>query len=599
MTHTKTIIKKNLKLILSTKKSFFMIFLVPLILFFIIGGVFYTNSTYTIKIGVLNENDNPLINDYIQNFENQGFTILNYTNKTKCLSSIEDEISQMCLIFNQNENSTNELESLDLALYVDNTKKELVDIGKNIFSNVVDTKTQKLKDDYTKQIFEIFTLIRNNSVQQKGLVENISNVVKSFESEISQNEGDIKATLKQESSKILTLKEDVDEYILARKTLVDFIENELDDIGDKLNDTVEDLENETGYSDVKSIRNSFQDVSSDISFLKSEMPEYKALIEKLENISKNLDTDNTEDTSAFFNDLNELNAISKQRVDDVLNTVSKIENISSRLPKESLMALANPINLEVIDIYPLNISSENSQITSNLHIILSIVISLLATILASTFIYSERHNDAHIRNIMSTVSAFKFALGNFISLFLILYLQIFICIFLFNMFYMKLWTSNFGYLLLLLVFVVSCFTLIGMFVGLISNNLNTNFILNFFILFVMFIFSGSVVPLEFFSQKFIETLYNLNPYLVSQEIIRKILLSEITFSVFFNLILSIVEWIVFLFLLCLILQSFDMKKLTFFLFSRTLVKIKKHAIKIPFGKYMSYFIEYIEQKIRI
>ena len=308
MTHTKTIIKKNLKLILSTKKSFFMIFLVPLILFFIIGGVFYTNSTYTIKIGVLNENDNPLINDYIQNFENQGFTILNYTNKTKCLSSIEDEISQMCLIFNQNENSTNELESLDLALYVDNTKKELVDIGKNIFSNVVDTKTQKLKDDYTKQIFEIFTLIRNNSVQQKGLVENISNVVKSFESEISQNEGDIKATLKQESSKILTLKEDVDEYILARKTLVDFIENELDDIGDKLNDTVEDLENETGYSDVKSIRNSFQDVSSDISFLKSEMPEYKALIEKLENISKNLDTDNTEDTSAFFNDLNELNA---------------------------------------------------------------------------------------------------------------------------------------------------------------------------------------------------------------------------------------------------------------------------------------------------
>ena len=599
MTHTKTIIKKNLKLILSTKKSFFMIFLVPLILFFIIGGVFYTNSTYTIKIGVLNENDNPLINDYIQNFENQGFTILNYTNKTKCLSSIEDEISQMCLVFNQSDNSNTELESLNLNLYVDNTKKELVDIGKNIFSNVVDTKTQKLKDDYTKQIFEIFTLIRNNSVQQKGLVENISNVVKSFESEISQNEGDIKATLKQESSKILTLKEDVDEYILARKTLVDFIENELDDIGDKLNDTVEDLENETGYSDVKSIRNSFQDVSSDISFLKSEMPEYKALIEKLENISKNLDTDNTEDTSALFNDLNELNEVSKQRVDDVLNTVSKIENISSRLPKESLMALANPINLEVIDIYPLNISSENSQITTNLHIILSIVISLLATILASTFIYSERHNDAHIRNIMSTVSAFKFALGNFISLFLILYLQIFICIFLFNMFYMKLWTSNFGYLLLLLVFVVSCFTLIGMFVGLISNNLNTNFILNFFILFVMFIFSGSVVPLEFFSQKFIETLYNINPYLVSQEIIRKILLSEITFPIFFNLIISMVEWIIFLFLLCLILQSFDMKKLAFFLFSRALVKIKKHAIKIPFGKYMSYFIEYLEQKIRI
>ena len=599
MAHIKTIIKKNLDLIFSSRKSFFFIFLVPSILFFIIGGVFYTNSTYTIKIGVVNEDNNSLINDYSQNFENQGFTILNYTQKNECISSIENEISQMCLVFNQTQNSISQIESLNLNLYVDNTKKELTEIGKNIFSNVVDIKTQKLKDEYTKQIFEIFTLIRNNSVQQKGLVENISNVVKSFESEISQNEGDIKATLKQESSKILTLKKDVDEYILARKTLVDFIENELEDIGNKLNDTVEDLENETGYSDVKSIRSSFQDVSSDISFLKSEMPEYKSLINKLENISRNLDSDNTKDTSSLFKGLNELNDISKQRVNDVLLTVSKIENISRSLPKESLMALANPISLEVFDVYSVNIDSENSQITSNLHVILSIVISLLATILASTFIYSERNNDAYLRNMMSTISAFKFTFGNFISLFIILYLQIFICIFLFNMFYMKLWNSNFGYILILLVFVVACFTLIGIFIGLVSNNLNTNFMLNFFILFLMFIFSGSVVPLEFFSQKIIEVLYSLNPYLVSQEIIRKILLSEISYLVFFDLVLILIEWIFFLFLVCLILQSFDMKKLAFFLFSRFLVKLKRYAIKIPFGKYMSYFIEYIEKKFRI
>ena len=599
MAKVTTIMKKNLKLILSNKKAYFMIFIVPIILFFIIGGVFYTNSSYNIKIGIVGEN-NEIANEYYSSFEEKGFSTFNYTSKEECLLDIEKEQMHMCLSFGENT-SDSSIESFDLELHVDNTKGNLIEIGKNVFSNVIDSKTQNLKDNYTKQIFEIFELIKENSYKQKDLVDNISNIVLSFENQIELEEGNVQKALSDESGKIVNLKQDIDKYILARKNLVEFIEKDLEQIEEDLNDTLEDLGNESSeYDDFVDIQDEFYDVSDDIFFLKSEMPEYKKLIDRLEQISNSLEENTSTEVPGVFSDLTNLNDMSKERIDEALDIINKIEEISKSLPQESLAALANPINLEVIDYYSSsNINSKNSQITNNLHIILSIVISFLATILTSTFIYTERFSDAYLRNIMSTVSSLKFISGNFLSLFIILYAQIFVVVLIFNMFYMKLWNINFAYLLFSLIFIISCFIFIGMFIGLISNNLNSNFITSFFVLFLMFIFSNSVVPLEVFSQKFIDLLYLLNPYLVSQEVIRKIFLSELTLNAFFLLVTNLIQWIIGLFLVCLFLQSFDMKKISFFLFSRLLIKVKKYAIKIPFGKYMAYLAEYLEQKFKI
>jgi len=93
--------------------------------------------------------------------------------------------------------------------------------------------------------------------------------------------------------------------------------------------------------------------------------------------------------------------------------------------------------------------------------------------------------------------------------------------------YYVLLTHNFSLqffnILFLIIPTILTFILIGMLIGYLSNNSQANIILSFLTIFIMLAFSGIMLPIELLSQKVI-SITTLNPYLISESILRKYLL---------------------------------------------------------------------------
>jgi ABC-type multidrug transport system permease subunit len=574
MAKIKSIIKKNLKLILSSKKSYIYIFIIPALLFFFLGNLFYNTNDFNIKIGFVFENNDNLLKDYKTKFEEKKFIVKEFKEKKDCLNQIEKDLLHMCISL-KNNTGTNK-SKIKLEIVVDNSKQNLVEIGKNIFTQIFKKETESLKKDYLISISNTLKLIKNKTKKQENLLSEISKDLISTKEAFSN--GPIKDKISENYNKSLALKEKVDSYILKREFSLNIIRNKISRL-DK---------NSTDRKAIEKELNAYDKY----------LFEYINLVEELKKFNSNSNFSTEFDT--IFKDIDSENSNINENIKKLSDLVELINTNSNEISEEKLDILSNPLEINIKNLYTNEKESDFKQLSSSIHILLGIIICLVTILFSSNITYSERQNPAYLRNIMSNGSGLKFVLGNNISLLLILYLQIFVILFIFNIFYLGIWSANFFFLLLSLVFVIYIFILIGQIIGLVSNNLTSNFMLNFFTIFVLFIFSGSLIPLEVFSEGVINFITNSNPLVISLEIIKKSLFESLNFELFLTLILSLIEWIIFLFLLAIFLQSYDMKKLAFYLSHKLFLKIEKYLDRFPsLKKKFVEVSELLEEKLKI
>ena len=90
------IILKNLKILLRSKTSAFVIVLAPLLIIILVGMSFSTTSTYFLQIGVYSEKYSDLTNSFIETLNSETYSIQKYTDESSCLDDIRNGDIHTC-----------------------------------------------------------------------------------------------------------------------------------------------------------------------------------------------------------------------------------------------------------------------------------------------------------------------------------------------------------------------------------------------------------------------------------------------------------------------------------------------------------------------
>ncbi len=582
------IIKKNLRELIRNKISLTILLLGPIIIISLLGFLYYNDNGYNLNVGIYkNDQDSTLSEFYIGGLISSGLKVNdNYNSPEECIEDIESGYLHACVFFPDNfefeEKKTNIIE-----VKIDNTNTGVEDFLRQALYATVDVQTKLLQKNVTESLLEVVNTTQNSFADWEKEIENLNQNINN----IKQNNNDIKEDLSNSdaafeindlnTNELLTQK--AEEIKTSINTLISSTENLIDD----LNSNSQDIESNTNSLNISNSEKSeildsvelIQGIADDLTIelqTYKNSPEVDELIANiatlkanLENVESSLDEINTQisnkidaDDSELTDVQNSLNAIESQRK-AILLDISKINIRDSA-------TIINPVSLDILGI------SQNAE--NNLfRIVPSLLASLILIIsmfLASNLMLSEKISGAAFRNYMVNTHSIVFLIGNFISLFMIVFVQISILLFIFYFFTSFPFSLTFLSLLFTIIPLIMIFVLIGMTVGYISGNETANSIILFVLIFCFLSFSGTIIPLEVLPESISEVITS-NPYMLSESILRKMIVFNFGLFSLGDEFSSIFFIIGIFILINLFLESFNRKRKMYHLY--VLIRIKIEA----------------------
>ena len=598
----KQILKKNFKSVFNSKVSYFLFFIIPLLLFFVFGIFFINDDSYNVDIGLVFSNSIILQQTYQKTIEETGFNVVLSNGKDDCIKKIKRGILDLCVVFPKDISSSSQV--VNVQIIVDNSNKELQEIAKNLLLNSLNRKTTQIKTEYINSIVVLANKLKNtqndkisniNSIitDTNILGEDLSKVISQIDSEEKNNQAIKIKKLAEEQKKIIS----------------DYISISID-LEDDLNEISSDLSKDLNSSEVSDLKDKIDDIKKNHVVFKSD---YNLLYSSSSDINPNTLLSNSTKLFDFTTITDNLNLV-KSRKDsiqkknyEIKKDEESLEPILNNISSTEINFLVEPIKFEIIDAFDTENSNASKLILPNLVAIISLIISL---ILSSSIIFNEKVSFAFQRNILSNISTFKFIFSNYLFLLILLFVQMVGIIFLFNIFFMKIWDLSFLYFIIILIPAISVFILIGILFGTIVKNYIQNVIFMFFLIFIFIIFGGEVIPLEKLDIIAIQIIAILNPYILVKGSLNLILIAEATFYDFLILVGIFIIWIFILTILIMLAQSFIMKRAVYHWLNKSvLVKEdyyqvdNKQPLKIkPDGRIKKKFKsirEKIEKKLKI
>lgn len=242
-------------------------------------------------------------------------------------------------------------------------------------------------------------------------------------------------------------------------------------------------------------------------------------------------------------------------------TIIDLETVSNNL-EEVIESLNNQqINSANSIVSPINVKIESIKIEAkNKDYLIPTIIALIALfgsiLLSSTLVLKEKKTKAYFRNFMTPTKDITFILATYFSSLIIIVLQ-FILVFMGIKFILNT-TLNVPLLELttILFLIISVFILMGMFIGYIFKSEETTIFASVLISAITLFFSNVIIPLEKITSTFRE-LANLNPLVISDNVLKKILLFGFSFNSYIHEII-----ILLIYLFVFLILTFFARKIT-------------------------------------
>jgi hypothetical protein len=143
--------------------------------------------------------------------------------------------------------------------------------------------------------------------------------------------------------------------------------------------------------------------------------------------------------------------------------------------------------------------------------------------LSSTIIMMEKTSKAYFRNFTTPTKDFTFIISVFFTSFFIVILQLIFILILAYYFLNTTILANVGLTILLVVFAITLFTLIGMIIGYLFNSQEAATMASISVGSVFLFLSNLILPLETMSQV-IQNVSRFNPYVMCSELLKKLTL---------------------------------------------------------------------------
>lgn len=517
------LISKNLKILFRSKLTAFVLIFGPLLIILLTGLAFNNSLSYNIKIGVYSSEYSELSDAFVNNME-QDFSVTKFVDEAMCVDSIKSKGYHACVVIPPNLQIEEGSKNL-LDVYFDNSRVNIASsIKESIFSSIDETSTN-ISQGYTENLIQSLVLVESEVGASRAKIEN----------SISKLNENIRLT--QSSDSLLKKnKFDLDlgninlnELKIETKLLKDDFSTAKDIAGDGIDllDEIYSLSNVTGYdSDISDLENRLSNVSSntsaDASFVYSKV---SALVDEVKSVQGELDEAKENNKKVSSN----LNSLKEESVSTV-NSLSQVKSSSDKILKSvglnsvrDATSISSPVELQEFEIVT---GSKLNFMFPNLIIL---VIMFVTVISSATQVINEKLNKAKTRMQMTPSPFLTNALATFFTILMIAAIQLILVLLLTQFFFGINLVSSLFSIIIVLLFAVVFFTLLGISIGFIFNTEHTVMLGSITVSSFFFILSDLILPLESMPEKLI-SIMNYTPFVLSTDLLRKVMFFSIDIS---------------------------------------------------------------------
>ena len=525
-----TLVKKNLKIIMRSKTSSLIVIFGPLLIILLVGLAFDNSSLYNINIGVYSDKYSPLTEEFINNLNVNEMKTTKMSSEDYCLSEIKQGRTHVCIIFPPDMQVSNERTN-EIMFYVDYSKINLV-------YPILDVITERVSRTTTDVSFNLTSVLLSKLQETQAELHNRKNLL----IDLTTENTNIKSNLEQISKDLVAMDlkfegEDLDFDALKQKT--DFLKDQGTKAIDRALSILDFVDEKAGTMLISDDENSptlssvVTDVIIDLNQIKDAINgQYNAeRTDSVDSIFERVQTNigliqarlekADKDRTVLVARIGEVNNIVDSSLAHILalqNSLNKINQNINSIQVTSAAQIVNPISTTIKPIVP-----EKTHLNYIFPSLIVLIVMFISVILSSTIVVMEKSSDSYFRNLITpTPDSIQFLAVYFTNLIIVM-VQVFIILAIASLFFKTEIFHAFWPLMLGMLLIVTFFTLFGILIGFIFHSEETVTIAGVSISSVMLLLSGLILPLENMPESFV-TLANLNPFVVSEALLKKILL---------------------------------------------------------------------------
>lgn len=531
MINTIQLIKKNMKILLRSKITMFVLIFGPLFIILISGMAFNNSFSYNIKVGVYSSSLSPLGQNFLEDLRND-FSVTEFPEKELCVDAVKSKGYHACIIIPENMEIKNDVTNI-IEFYFDNSRVNLASsIKQSIFSSIEDTNeniSQRITGNIISSIVSVETEIKNDQDLINKQIEFLKNIQTDSEKSKSLL-GDSKVDFDVSVFAVDDFKNVsgviVDDYTDLKNihdTTLSTFDFFVDDIDSLTNTSSIQSVVDSAYEDLEDIEDSLDNSSFDgdnILILQNLVKHLENNIDTLEKKMASANT-NTDKVSSSIESIKNNIEKSKDKLNSLHTSMNSIlVSLGSNTVRDA-EAISNPVELEEHEIV---IGSKLNYLYPNLIILVLMFISIITS---ATQVINEKINLAKQRVDMTPVPFISHSIATFFTMLIIIFFQLALILVLSQLiFNINIFSSLLPIVVVLLLSGVF-FTLLGISIGYLFNTEHSVMFGSITVSSFFFIISDLILPLESMPAKFI-SIMNYTPFIMATDLLRKVMFFDMT-----------------------------------------------------------------------
>jgi ABC-type multidrug transport system permease subunit len=528
---------KNFKLIARSKTSILALILAPVIIIFLLGLAFNTTNVYNIKVTVYSSEYTQLSEDLLGKLSEKEFSVIKTGSSRECTEMIKAGESNICLELPP-DLSVEKDKTNNIIFHVDPSQINLVWLVLDIISGEISSKTEEISLDLTNIIINRLKntkeALAEKSVVLQQLVDANADLIQ-LNSAIDEKLGTLDLSFNENNFNASVLRSLHDESVDSLLEVNTYIKNKVDDAKDYVSDGIYEAGNETSvaakFRNIETELGSIQTKSYKIILMNnSHFSKISGLITSIsfgleDNKYRFAEADRSRDI--ILNKAGEsagLLSAEQKGLEELKSTINDIVSGIEGVKISEAGQIVNPITTTIKPVV-----EERTHLNYIFAGIVILIIMFVSILLASNIVVMEKKSKSFLINYLAPTKDVTFVLSIYITAILLMMMQLIIIMGISAYFFKSLVIAQLGPIALILLISTSLFVLLGMLIAYLFKAEQTITLVTISFGSLLLFLSDVILPIESMPL-FFQNIVKYNPFLVSEQLLKKVILFGAEFS---------------------------------------------------------------------
>jgi len=560
------LIKKNLLLLIRAKASALVVILGPLLVIFLAGLAFDNTNTYNVRVGVYSSHYNDLSESFVSILSQNQFKVVRELSETGCVDSLKQGAIHTCLVlspdFTLGKDAANEM-----TFYIDQSKINLVWMILETISSKVAERAKELSLNLTSNLLKVIEQTSKEVDEKKPMLVSLTTENEDISRRVTAMKGSLnsldlgfnKSSFGVEviTAKQLELMEAVENLTKAAEDIRKDISSKFDSANNIINRSTQ-----LNSSEKANITDSISKAKAEALELVQKInttsnatsKTYAQLNGSVTNLSNNLElTKNKLDRAATTRtesalELDQARAILDSSLIKILAMQQSLDSIGKLAEAVELRDPSQIVQPVSTTIKP--IVSERTYLNYIFPVLIVLVVMFTAVLLAPTLIMLEKKSTAYFRNFMTPTKDITYISAVFLTCIILLVIQLAVILAIAAIFFKTQLLAGIAPTVLVLLAIISIFTLLGMVVGYLFNSEETATLAAISFGSLLLFLSDVIIPIESMPASVL-AFAQYNPFVVGGFALRRAIIFGSTIPQMWKEFAILGGWLVGAFLLVL------------------------------------------------